>query len=306
MFASRYAARVGRVPVDAGLHRPAGRAASAVRVPRPSTSARHGGDDRASRRTTALTGRRRPGSTGPREFMRQVHGADAQVVGPGDRSDGTAVPHADRRRAGHRHARGRAAASGPPTACRCCSPTPGPASSAPRTRSPGRRRRRSWPPAVVGDARARRRPRSRPGSARTSAARCYEVPGDMQDEVAAVEPGTPRPPPPGARRRSTSAPGVRAQLERSACEVVGRRRARARASPPTSSPTAAKVRRPAGQRASSCCGRHRDRSARRSVRVRRIRLPLPSAERASSHRGWPRVERGSRTRRPPPDATRTT
>ena len=92
-----------------------------------------------------------------------------------------------------------------PTACRCCWPTRTPASSAWRTPAG-----RAWPPASPAGGRGDARPRgARSIVARLGpsvCARCYEVPAEMRDEVAAVAPW-PRPSTGTAPRRSTSRPG---------------------------------------------------------------------------------------------------
>ena len=104
---------------------------------------------------------------------------------------------------------------------------------------------RAWPPGscrrtVDADARARRAPTSPPGSGRTCAARCYEVPAGDAGRGRRRRAGQPSPPPRGARRRSTSAPASAPSSSAPASTVVDV--SRAPASRPTSTPTAATAR----------------------------------------------------------------
>ena len=172
-------------------------------------------------------------------LMHQVHGADVHLVedGPTD-----AVPDADALVTGRRRRR----AAGPRRRLR-----PGaagrrrPGRSARRTRAARGYAGASSPRPSRGCAAARRRRPARPGSARTSAAAATRCPTAMRDEVAAAVARHPRRPRRGARRRSTSAPGVlRPARRRRGPGRRGRRlhpRGRRRCTP-----TAATAPRPAG------------------------------------------------------------
>ena len=219
-----YAARLTHGPVEPGLHRPARRGQRrALRLAQP--GAGPGATTRRRwRRTTAL----RDGRLRARRRARAPGRAAARCTAARSWSVGPEGPASRRPRPPPGIGDGLVTtqpgvspdASGPPTACRCCSPT----TSSRRDR----RRPRGRPGLVAGIVPATVAAMRdlgadadhRLGRARTSAAAATRCPQQMRDDVAAVEP---------ASRATTSwgtpsldvGAGVRAQLERDG--VDGRR-----------------------------------------------------------------------------------